>query len=392
MRVTDIHVLGENFGFALVEVQTDAGITGIGYTGSPTHIMSAIIEKGAGSLSALLKEEDPRAPARLWHKMFAQWQAQRGRGTEGGLAVNAMAAIDMALWDIAGKAQHLPVYKLLGGAVQPQIMAYASMSAFDYALIERDGTRAHKTPAQMAQEAQAYVSQGFKAVKYGWGNYFRPEDEEKLAAIREAIGPATRLMIDFGCPAYWTPGWNAKEAIRAARMLEKYDVYFFEEPMLPADVEGHAAVTAATDVKIATGESLTTIYEFQRLIERHAVDIVQPDAAQMGITQVVHVARRAEQEGILCVPHGPWSPLLVASHVNILATVSNAPMIEYPALIGKAGTRLGKLQHIHHHELIEHPPVVQDGYLQLPTHPGLGLGNFVPAAVAQLQAAMSDGK
>src|SRR5262249_9785546 len=148
---------------------------------------------------------------------------------------------------------------------------------------------------------------------------------------RAAIGPGVRLMVDFGCPAYWTPAWNVSAAVRAARVLEKHDVFFFEEPMLPFDVDGFAALSAATDVNVATGESLTLAHEFWPLTERRAVDVVQPDAAQMGITQLLEVARRAEAAGILCVPHGPWSPLTVAAHLHVLATLSNGPLIEYPA-------------------------------------------------------------
>ena len=197
-------------------------------------------------------------------------------------------------------------------------------------------------------------------------------------------------MIDFGSPAYWTEGWNAKAAIRAARILEKYGVYFFEEPMPPYDVEGYAAVTQAVDINIAGGESLTTTYEFERFIARRAVDIVQPDAAQMGITQVYQVARSAEAAGILCIPHSPWSAMDVAAHLHVLATIPTGAMIEYVAF-GSEGAKVDEFIHITHCEIVEHPLHLQDGFLQLPDTPGLGLGAYRHDAIAKLEAVLSEG-
>jgi len=391
MNIIDVRVVGRDLPLSFVEVQTDEGLTGIGSTGSPSNIISAIIEQEPGALRELLIGQDPLDTGRLWRKMFRDWQAQRGRGAEGGLAVNAMGAIDMALWDIVGKAQDKPLHKVLGGAVQGKVMAYASASAFRSSSYESEGPLVHKSREDLVEEIVTYVSQGFKAIKYGWGNHFHPEDEATLAAIREAAGPDIRLMIDFGCPAYWSPGWNAREAAQAGQMLARYGVYFFEEPMPPFDVEGHAAVKEAADVNIATGESLTTIYEFQRFIDRRAVDIVQPDAAQMGVSQVVHVVRTAETAGMLSIPHGPWSALTVAAHLNILATLANGPMVEYPAFASfEEGSVLREMAFAAQHEIVERPPVLEDGFLQLPSSPGLGLGDFVHDGIARLESIRSE--
>jgi len=387
MRITDIRVLGHTLSSAAIEVETDEAITGIGITQAPPHIIAALVEEGAGSLRAMLIGEDPRETGRLWQKMFHAWPAQRGRGAEGGLCVNAMGAIDMALWDIAGKAAGRPIYQLLGGAVQTQLMAYASASAFKASSYEKGTVWVHKSAAELAADCRALVRQGFRAVKFGWGNHFGPEDEEKLAAIREAIGPATRLMVDFGCPAYWEPAWDLKGAIRAGRILERYGAYFFEEPLQPRDVAGFAALTQALDVRVATGESLSTVYEFQPFIEGRALDIVQPDAAQMGITQTWQVARMAEAAGLLCIPHSPWSALVIAAHLHVLVTLRNTTMIEYPALATfEEGSHTRKTVAIYLDEIVEHPLTLRDGYLQLPAGAGLGLGDFVPAAFARLEA------
>jgi len=387
MRITDVRVIGRCLPRSFVEVETDQGIVGIGLTGSPSDLIAPIVEAGVGPLRDLLIGEDCFDVGRLWRKMFQQWQAQRGRGGEGGLAVNAMGAIDMALWDALGKATGQPLHRLLGGAVHKRLMAYASATAYAFDPHRPGVLLGHKSAEELAEESRTYTSQGFKAIKYGWGNNFRPEDEEKLAAIRDAIGPEVYLMIDFGCPAYWCHGWSVKQAIRAGRILERYDVYFFEECMPPLDVEGHQAVTRALDIHVATGESLTTTNEFHRFIDRRAVDIVQPDAGQMGISQLVDVARSAEAAGLLCIPHSPWSALTVAAHRSILATVNNGPMIEYPGVAGnreKVSTL--NVPAIPQYQIVEELPVLEDGFLPLPESPGLGLGGFVPEAISQWEA------
>ena len=140
MKITDIRVRGGRLSsLTFVQVETDEGITGIGVTGSPSWIIGPIILDGQGGLSRFLVGQDPLETGRLWLRMFQGWQALRGRGGEGGLAVNAMGAIDMALWDLAGKALDQPLHKLLGGAVQSQVMAYASGTAFDPDSLEGTG-------------------------------------------------------------------------------------------------------------------------------------------------------------------------------------------------------------------------------------------------------------
>jgi D-galactarolactone cycloisomerase len=214
-----------------------------------------------------------------------------------------------------------------------------------------------------------------------------PDDEPRIAAIREAIGPDVKMMLDFGNPAYWDPHWNVAAAIRAARLLQDYDVYFWEEALQPHDVAGFRELSAAVDMNIATGESLTRIDEFERFIEARAVDVVQPDAVQIGITQLVHVARRSEEAGILCIPHSPWSAVAVAAHLNVLATVSNGALVEYPALASfEPGSTAGAATAFMNFELVDQPITLVDGLLQLPSSPGLGVGGFRPEAVARVAA------
>lgn len=389
-RIVDIRVIDAHPSWTLAEVEAEDGTVGIGLTQSSAAVIAPIVEHGSGALRNHILGEDPRDVARLWRRMYEGWPGQWGRGSEGGLAVNAMALLDVALWDLAGKLRKEPVWRLLGGLVQARIMAYASGSVFVSSSYETDGPGPwrHKSPQQLADEAVGYVRQGFKAMKFGWGTDFEKEDRDRLHAVRDAIGPDIRLMVDVGCcPGYWTPGWDTTAAIRAGRILEEVDAYFMEEPMPPHDVEGHARVRAGTRTRVASGESLTQAHEFARFIDAGALSIVQPDACQMGITQTVEVARRAEAAGILCAPHSPWSAIAVAAHLAVQATGHNGVLVEYPALATyEEGSRAGAIAKLTNFELIQHPVDIKDGYLIPSDRPGLGLGGFVPAALARLRA------
>lgn len=386
--IVAVRVLDPHPSATLVEIEADDGTVGIGLTQSAPAVIRPIIEHGPGALRTHLIGRDPIDAEGLWRAMWQGWPGQYGRGSEGGLAANAMGALDIALWDLAGKLRGTPVWALLGGRVQDQVMAYASGSMFVSSSYETGSDWRQKSPDALAREAAGYVAAGFKAMKFGWGTNFEPEDRERLQAIREGAGPATRIMVDIGCcPGYWTPGWDADAAIRAGRMLEEIDAFFMEEPMPPHDVEGHARVREGTSTQVATGESLTTVHEFERFIERRAVSIVQPDAGQMGITQAVQVARAADAADLLCAPHSPWSAVLVAAHLAIQSTIRGGVLVEYPALATyDAGSRAGEISRLMNFVVVEHPPDLVDGYLVPSERPGLGIGGYVPAALEQLRA------
>ena len=251
MKIEDIRVLPTNLEQSLVEVISETGLTGIGITQAPSIIIRSIVETPKWGLRDLLLGLDPQDTNMIWSRMFRVWQAQRGRGAEGGLAVNAMAAIDMALWDLLGKIRGLPIHQLMGGKIRDELKAYASASAFHRG---PDGWNL-KSADELAVEASNLAKQGFKAVKYGWGAHFGPEDENRLKALREGLGPGVQMMIDIGCPAYWIPGWDAKAAIQAVKVVQKFKPYFVEEVLPPLDVRGHKQVSRSVNTRIATGKA-----------------------------------------------------------------------------------------------------------------------------------------
>ena len=386
MKLVELRLPGQNLPMTLVEARTDTGLVGVGGCEAPVAAIRPIIEGYPWRLGDLVKGRDPREVGRLWTEMV------HAIGWQGGLVLHAAAALDMALWDLAGKAQNAPLHTLFGGAVQSRVMAYASGTAFDLTHYKPGTEPPLKSSDQLANESRECIRAGFGAIKFGWGNHFSPEDLERLDAIRAAIGPDIRLMIDFGAPSYFEPGVSPKNAIAIARLLEKYNVYFFEEPLLPHDYGGYAQVTRRSRTLIAGGEMLCHAYQFERFLDSHGLDVIQPDAYRIGVTQTLQVARRANERGILCVPHSPWSALALAAHVNVLACVPNGVMVEFPAPSLFRDTRHhGEVTRINNQEIVSHPLKLRDGYLPLPSEPGLGVGALNHDAINRAESLAAQG-
>ena len=389
MVIKDVRVIGKKLSNAsLVEVESDSGLIGIGSTSGPAPVLAALIEQGQDALRPILLGKDPRRPLALWREMFEGWQARRGRGGEGGVGVNAMAAIDMALWDLAGKAAGLPIHRMLGGAVMDRVMVYASATAADWKASAGmpHGQWARKSTDRFVRECKAYVAEGFKAIKFGWGNAFDDEHIETLQAIRDAVGPDVKLALDFGCPAYNKMDHDVRDAIAIAEKLEPLDIFFLEEALKPYDVEGFAELTAASPIRIATGESLVTMTDFLHFINRRAIDIVQADAQQIGITVFKRVAEGAEAAGLWTIPHCPWTATAIGAHLQVLCTHANTVLIEYPAMAGYDSDDSHRVvTEAMNFRIVEAPPVFVDGFLQVSDRAGLGLGQYVHEAVKELE-------
>ena len=291
--------------FSFYKVHTDEGIVGLGpYT--------------ANSDPAILEGFDPFHVGEFWHR----YMSGKREGTSGHRA----AGLEIALWDIIGKAAGKPVHKLLG-ACRDKVLVYGATSR----LLE---VEAH------VRQVLELKAEGFRAVKL---RFHRPDPRDDLAvaeAVREAVGDEMMLLVDanqnHNVEGYTL--WSRGTALLMAEELEGLDVYFLEEPLPRADIEGLAAVAASVDMLIAGGEHSPTVYDFREHILKGAYDVVQPDVilnGNTGITGIREVALAAEYLGKLVVPHVTSSasfPLAFAATMHAMATVDNAPWSNIPAI------------------------------------------------------------
>ncbi|HEV2108413.1 MAG TPA: mandelate racemase/muconate lactonizing enzyme family protein, partial [Thermomicrobiales bacterium] len=285
------HDLAEPFGYSqawyharaamLVRITADDGTTGWGEAYGPPEPSAAIV---GHVLAPHVLGADPFATLPLWERMYA---CTRDYGQKG-FALHAISAVDIALWDLKGKALGVSISRLLGGRFRERVQAYATglyfrpREAFD---------------AELVDEALSYVAAGFRAIKLKIG--YTPEvDIRHARAIREAIGPEVDLMVDAN------HAYDAATAIRLGREFERLDVRWFEEPVIPEDIEAYVEVSRALDLPIAGGEAEFTRFGFRRLLSERAVDIVQPDlTATGGFTECQRIAALASAGGIRYVPH-----------------------------------------------------------------------------------------
>jgi L-rhamnonate dehydratase len=336
---------------AVVRVQTDAGITGYADIETQPHVAHAIVEApsdgvvtGFQGLKSVLIGEDPFEVERLWHKMYMASVYYGRRGA----AIQAISGIDIALWDIMGKATGRPVYKLLGGGHRDKVRAYAS-------------TLFRSQPSAMAEACRFYLDQGFTAVKFGWGVFGEDlrRDIKLVESARRALGDDIDLLIDTGWYVRRTP----KEAINLVHRLTPYRPYFVEELLHPEDYDGYAQVTDAVDVLIACGEQEATEWGFRTLIERGKVDVVQPDISRCGgLTTARKVVHLAEMHNRLCIPHAWTSDLLTAASLHLNSFMQRSAFVEFNVTTGPLSR-----------EICLNPIQMKDGYVDVPQSPGLGV-------------------
>ena len=312
-----------------VKVYTDEGVVGLGEcSGWPR-----VIETAVQDLQALLIDEDPQHIERLWQKMQI---AIMGHGMTGTVGAGAMTGIDMALWDIKGKVLGVPVWSLLGGQVRSQVRMYAHAS----------------TP----ETALALKARGVTALKCGGVS----NPVRKIAALREAVGDEIDLMIDLHGPPWLTPA----DAATLARELEPYKLLFMEDPIAPENLDGYRRIRDASNIPLAAGERMSTIFGLRQLIEQELVDVVQPDTGRAGgITQMKKIAAMAEAHHIMMAPHsGSLGPVAEYAALHLLAAIPNTLFLERieDDWDGRDHTALPAL-HQHH------------GFLTVPTAPGLGV-------------------
>lgn len=348
----------------VVLVHTDEGITGVGETDTGPWIAQAAIQSPGSHTMAkgmrdLLIGQDPLDTAALWDRLYT-YTCMSGRR---GAGINAIGAIDMALWDIKGKALGLPIHKLLGGAVQNTVTPYASLQP-DGGSVEayRDGLVAW---ARKAKEA------GFRAGKMectlsGPYNHdgLQGTDEqatEIVAACREAVGADFALMVDV--QYLWR---DAKSCLRTVKRWEAFDLFFLETPLLTDNLEGYATLSREAPMRIAAGEWLTTRHEFRELMDVGLIDVAQPDIGRVGgFTEAMRVCHMAEDRGRLIVPHCWKTGIGIAASAHMAFAVPHCPFIEYlPADMSDSPLR---------RDLCDDGLTFADGVLLPPTRPGLGI-------------------
>lgn len=311
----------------VIEVATDEGISGWSDIETLAPAARAIVAGpgmsilGFKALGETLIGEDPRDTARLWNKMYVA-SAYYGRR---GIAMQCVSAIDCALWSIRAQAEGKPLYDLFGGRKRDRIEAYAS-------------TLFRETPDGMREAAKGYVERGFRAVKFGWGVFGEDEgrDRELVAAAREALGPDRKLMVD---PGWYPAGWKdpkrfrdrtRDDALRLCAMLADYGVRWCEDFIHPERFDLYAAVRSESRTRLAAGEQLATVWDFERFIGMGCVDTIQPDLTRCGgLSVALEVSKMAEKAGIELVPHSWLTHLLTGYTLHFLASRREAPLIEF---------------------------------------------------------------
>jgi len=328
----------------IIKIETDEGLAGWGETVAFPGIRALIEEQYA----AILIGRDPLAHRPLWREL---WGQNFGNGM-------ALGGVDIALDDLRGKVLGMPVYALYGGRLRSRVKAYAS--AMNY--IEGEN------PAEYyPEQAAKLVAEGFKALKMRIGGQSIPEDLRAIKAVRKAVGPDIKLMAD-GNGAY-----TLGSAMRMGRELEQEGYYWFEEPLPQStpDYAGYEVLTAKLDIPIAACEGLTSRGQFKEAISRRAMAIVQPDVALVGgIGECLFVAELARLWGIQCMPHCWAGGIVIAASTHLLSLLPDASWArhtEEPML------ELDQVENPFRTQLLKTAVDITDGYVTVPTTPGLGV-------------------
>lgn len=336
----------------LIAVHTDEGVVGLG----SVFTSEALVRAALQLLRPLYVGETALEPERVSEKLH-QNMFWLGRG---GSVTHAISGIDIALWDLLGKATGQPVGRLLGGRYRERVQPYASL------LMDE--------PARLKDHLQRVAADGFRAFKIGWGPFGRRSaatDEAIVRAAREAIGPDAKLMVDAGgSDAHWNNGY--KWAINTARMLAEYDVYWFEEALRPDAIEDFTLLREHSPVRISGGEVLTRRQAFQPWLVGRALDIIQPDVTKVGgISEERRIAWMAEDNGVQFIPHGWNTAVGLAADLHLASAIPGTDLVEY--LTGSPFIDEITLGGWH---------LDADGMLPIPTSPGLGL-ELDPQAIAK---------
>jgi D-galactarolactone cycloisomerase len=343
----------------LVRIETSAGLVGWGEGGQygPPEPVAACVDH---VLAPRLIGRDPTEPVRIWDDLY---NFSRDFGQKG-TYIEAISALDIALWDIAAQALGVPVWRLLGGRFRDSVKAYATGCYYP--------ERFNDLPAilkDLEREASSYRDAGFEFLKIKVGLLDLKADIQRLKVIRQAVGDDIGLLVDAN------HAYSAAAAIRVGHMMAPYDVRFFEEPVVPEDRDGYRRVRQENPIPVAGGECEFTRYGFRDLIGGGCVDIAQPDLAVCGgFTAFTQILALANAYGVTVVPHVWGSGIAVATALQAIAAIPPIPHTANPIpLLNEPVVEFDRKHNPLRDELLEHTFELVDGRLPVPSGPGLGV-------------------
>ena len=354
MRITAVKTFligGSWRNWLVVKIETDSGVHGVGE--ATLEGKSKTVEAAIKELERYLIGKDPASIERHFQEMY-----RRAFYAGGEVLTSAITGVETAMWDIKGKALGVPIYELLGGRTRDRIKLYAN-----------GWYRQGMSPDEFVAAAKKVVGLGAKGIKFNpWGgrpgiDFYRLENDildagvEVVGALRQALGPSIDLYID--CNGIFNTVGNA---IRAAKAVEQFNISFFEEPVPHENTEAMAYVRRKIDIPVATGERLFTIFRFRELLERGGADVVQPDMSHCGgMLEARKIAAMADSHYAAFAPHNANGEISYASAVQMAACVPNFLVLEH---FPPEPWRF---------QVCRNPMVVEDGWLQIPDRPGLGV-------------------
>ena len=303
--VDAIHGVQRDFSLIVVKVYSDVGEVGMGYTYTVGQVGgNAIATLIRDNIAPLLIGDDPRCIENIWQKM---WWALHYVG-RGGIASFGMSAIDVALWDLRARLADEPLWRMLGGH-DNKVEAYGGGIDFDLSIDE------------LLQQTQGFLDVGLRAVKMKIGRDNIAQDTQRIAAVREFIGPDIKLMVDVNMK------WSVDQALKACREFQPFDLTWIEEPTIPDDYDGNRRIEQEGGIPVASGENLHTIYEFKQMIVGAGITFPDADVSNVGgISAFMKVAYLADAHHRKLTTHG-----IQEMHVSCLAAIPNASLLEIHA-------------------------------------------------------------